>query len=702
MINTSSYSQFDAGTHLSFFSSLRGKLSSLFLAVSLIPLITVGILAYTQAKNALNFEVINKLIAVRDIKAQRITEYFNERLSDVKVFSQNPSTKAAIRTFEKTVHTDQQVLGTDEIGVMNHYRSLYLGQPELAQVDDDSAYSIAHAQYHPMFKAYKEAYGYYDIFLVEPHTGTIVYTVVKEDDFGTSLQNGPYADTNIGQIFQDTVVATQQNVTRLEDFAYYESSQEEASFIASPIFDNSQLIGVLIFQLSTAQINAIMQERTGLGKTGETILISSDDFLLRSDSRFFAESTLLKQKVHTEATRASAIGETGVKAIIDYRGEPTIIAHTPLNIPNVKWSLNAKIDQAEAFTAAQQMLLWMLTIIGIGSMIVVGVAIWVGNSISRPVWVMTDVARQLAAGNLNLTVEVKQQGEIGVMADAFRQMIVNMRLVIEDIVQLSQGLAAGKLYIRPKTEYKGDFIQIKNALETALSNLRLVIKDIDHISRELAEGNWQIMPGTEYRGEFVQIKNALTSTAIKLEKTTAKNTEQNWLKTGQNQLNGQLSGEQEIVQLAENAINFITPYVKAQVGALYLFEQAEQSSGSLKMMATYAYSGQVKANHEFQLGEGIVGQVASEQQTIIMTHPPENYLEIQSGLGSATPYTIIAMPFLYEGTLKGVIELASFTAFTELQLEFLHQVMPTIAITINSAQSRQQMQELLQRIQTQY
>jgi methyl-accepting chemotaxis protein len=131
---------------------MRGTLLLWFLAVSLIPLVIVGTLAYFQAKQALETEATNKLVAVRDIKAEWITAYFNERLGDVKVLSDNPSTVAAVRAFEQAVASSMEALDTDETGTMAYYRSLYLGQPDLADANDGSDYSAVHAQYHPMFK----------------------------------------------------------------------------------------------------------------------------------------------------------------------------------------------------------------------------------------------------------------------------------------------------------------------------------------------------------------------------------------------------------------------------------------------------------------------------------------------------------------------------------------------------------------------
>jgi CheY-like chemotaxis protein len=755
---TNTQTSFEIDNRLSFFS-LRNKLILLFLIVSLVPLISMGLLSYTQAQQALKTEVVNKLLAVRDIKAKQIVKYFNERLGDIKVLSQSPSTIAALQAFEEVVHSES---GNDESNAMVHSRSLYLDKPNLVNAHDGSTYSAVHAQYHPIFQNYQETYGYYDLFLVELHTGTIIYSVMKEKDFGTSLLNGPYSDTNIGQVFQKTLAATHRDFTTLEDFAYYEPSKEAALFIASPIFDDAKLIGTLIFQLSTTQIDAIMQEHTGLGETGETLLVSSEDFLLRSNSRFSTESTLFKQKIDNEATHAAANGETGVTEIIDILGQIILFAYTPLNIPDVNWSLNAQIDKAEAFANARKMLHSILTVMAIGIGIVVIIAIFFSNSLTKPIRGMTDIAGKLAEGHLNLTVKVKSHDEIGLMGIALQKMITNLRQVIEDVVRLSQELAAGNLNVTPKSEYRGDFIQIKNALEIALPNQRQVIQDIIQVSQGLAKGNLQVLPQVQYQGDFVlvkealenalsdlrqviedivqvsqglatgqqmtaqaeyqgdfaQIKEALEQTSVNLSQAMTKTRTQDWLKTGQTQLNEQMSGEQELAQLAKNIITFLAKYLEMPVGLFYLCEEKGPVTGNqelqinqdpnacdkarLKLIASYAYTHRQGIRNEFNMGEGLVGQAALEKKPIEMTKVPENYyLQIRSGLGKALPKMVIVQPFLYENMIKGVIELASFKTLTNIQLAFLHQIMPSIGIAINTAQSRTKMQNLLQTSQRQ-
>ena len=254
---------------------------------------------------------------------------------------------------------------------------------------------------------------------------------------------------------------------------------------------------------------------------------------------------------------------------------------------------------------------WMLMVLGVLlSLIALGIAWWFAHLVTAPVVRLSRATQQLAQGNLDVRFVKASKGnrekvtlrqdEIGDIERTFDALISYFQQVIEDIVHVSQELAEGHLSVRPTAEYRGDFIQIKKALETALSNQRRVIEDIIQVSQGVTQGNWHIKPATaEYRGDFVRVKNALESAAAKLAESTTKNIQQNWLKTGQNQLNDQQRGEQNVLQLAEKTINFITPYVQAACGIFYLFEQEPQQHSRLKIMASHAYTLRKTVKNEF-------------------------------------------------------------------------------------------------------
>jgi methyl-accepting chemotaxis protein len=325
-------------------------------------------------------------------------------------------------------------------------------------------------------------------------------------------------------------------------------------------------------------------------------------------------------------------------------------------------------------------------------------------SIIKSIQIINTIAEQIVAGKITSTIKdranftqiIVYKDEMGDIGRAFYAVANSFKIMIDDIVQVSQGLANGNLRIIPKASYQGDFIQIKKGLETASSNLKCVVEDIVQVSQGLAKGGKNVVARAEYQGDFLQIKNALETAATKLAEATTKNAIQDWLKTGQTQLSEKISGEQDVTTLAKNIITFLTTYLEAQVGAFYILDNAEKKV-CLKLLASYAYTQRKGVANEFQIGEGLIGQAALEKERIVVTEIPEDYVSIQSGLGEAVPQQLLVIPFLYENAVKGVIEIGSFHEITEVQLELLDQVMPNIGIAINTVESRTKMQALLQR-----
>ncbi|MDI6790397.1 MAG: response regulator [Thermodesulfobacteriota bacterium] len=194
-----------------------------------------------------------------------------------------------------------------------------------------------------------------------------------------------------------------------------------------------------------------------------------------------------------------------------------------------------------------------------------------------------------------------------------------------------------------------------------------------------------------------QAEGELKKYTAELEQTRGKLEKQIWRRTGRIELNDRMRGEQDIETLGRNIIGYLANYLNAQVGAIYLAD----GNNLLRLIAGYAYNGRTDGSKEFEFGEGLVGQAALEKEPMVITQVPDDYMYISSGLGEAIPRNILVKSFLYEGHIKGVIELASFHVFTDTQLDFLNQVEESIAIAFHTAQSRFRMQELLEETQQQ-
>ncbi|MBT1689791.1 GAF domain-containing protein [Dawidia soli] len=249
----------------------------------------------------------------------------------------------------------------------------------LHDAGDGSMYSRVHATYHSVILNYLEKFGYYDIFLIDPVSGNIVYSVFKEVDFGTSLLTGPYSKTNFARVVQQAIASPKRDFVRLIDFeSYAPSYYAPASFIACPLYDGVIKAGILVFQMPINKINQILTgdnswRDDGLGQTGETFIVG-EDFKARSIARGLIEhaddyldslhkagygdavvrqvqrtgTNILVEQLKLDAVRQSLQGATGTYRGPDTRGADTLFAYAPLKIPDVHWVIVSAMQEAEA------------------------------------------------------------------------------------------------------------------------------------------------------------------------------------------------------------------------------------------------------------------------------------------------------------------------------------------------------------------
>ncbi|MEQ8846155.1 methyl-accepting chemotaxis protein [Botrimarina sp.] len=325
----------------------------------------------------------------------------------------------------------------------------------------ESDYGRLHNVIHPVIRRYSERFGYHDIFLVDPGSGDIVYSVSKKPDFATSLNDGPYAGTNLAQAFRRAAEASHGEFAIADFEQYGPSCEAPASFLATPVFDGEERLGVLVFQLPVDRINQIMTAREGLGETGESLLVGPDS-KLRSDSRLAPETHSLEASfrnpeagaVRSPAVEAAMRGESGAELMNDYRNEPTLVAYAPVDVLGLRWAILSKMDTAEAFASVATIeraaagiasgLLWTsiaVLVPAIGAAL--AVAWLVSGSVAGPLAELVERVRSIAQGEADLTqrVEIGRSDEFGELAASFNAFIERMQKILRQVSQASESLS---------------------------------------------------------------------------------------------------------------------------------------------------------------------------------------------------------------------------------------------------------------------
>lgn len=218
---------------------------------------------------------------------------------------------------------------------------------------DGSDYSALHRQLHPVFRTFMERYGLYDLFLIEPHQGRIIYSVFKEVDFATSLKTGPYADTALAKAAQRLLASGGNDPVMIADFEPYAPSYNVRSFfVMVPVKRDGALIGILALQMPINFSSTLLQASDFERQTLDTYIVGGDG-LLRSKPRF-AEGRDESLPLETEAVKAALRGEAGVMETVNEAGVPVISAYHPLDIPGLDWAILTDVSRDEVMAAADQ------------------------------------------------------------------------------------------------------------------------------------------------------------------------------------------------------------------------------------------------------------------------------------------------------------------------------------------------------------
>lgn len=396
------------------------KYPLIIVALALFAALVTGLVAYNQSSEQMRVEAEGKLVALLESRKAALDSYFTTIREDLRFQAASPLVIDALREFRwawkqlggESTETLQRLYITD-----NPYPT---GDKEsLDTALDGSDYSVTHKQYHPAFREFLRERGYYDIFLFDPD-GNLVYTVFKELDFATNLITGQWRDTDLGKAFRAARDNPKPGFQALFDFRPYEPSYgTPASFISTPVFDEVEtFIGVLAFQMPISRLNDVMQVTAGMGKTGETYVVGRD-LLMRSDSRFSEESTILKTKVDTATVRKALEGKTGIKVTLDYRGVPVLSAYGPEEVLGVRWAIMAEIDQAEIMVPVHRMRNFMLIVGVVIAVVITAIGVFFALDLSRPIVAMTEVMGRLATRDLKVEIpSPDRRDEIGEMAKA--------------------------------------------------------------------------------------------------------------------------------------------------------------------------------------------------------------------------------------------------------------------------------------------
>jgi PAS domain S-box-containing protein len=417
--------------------TIRKKMVLILLASTIIPLCLVGSLGYFHARQTLESVRIEKLKSIADLKVQRIEDFFADIKKHILLAQQRP-------TLIKYTAMLSPFSGD-------------LSSPLMEKIREELDRTL---------KIYQPLYDFRNVILTNT-AGRIVY--VSDRSSAQKLLGKSLTDL-CGKSFLNG-----QNGIQISDiFASKIKTGQFSMVLVAPIrSDEDEFLGMAAFETDMAPIYELIQNTTGLGKTGETLIARKDgDQALFLNPLRHEPNAALKRRIDLGKREASAVqealeGRNGSGLAVDYRGQKVIAAWR--YIASMDWGMVAKIDLAEAFEPITTLRNFVLVLASAVIVLCIFVAFIIAKSFSDPIKALQQGAEIIGRGHLEHKVGTNAKDEIGQLGRAFDQMTDQLKAVTASRQELDRE-------IEERTKVEKDLQKSMNALAERVKELNCLFE----------------------------------------------------------------------------------------------------------------------------------------------------------------------------------------------------------------------------------
>jgi PAS domain S-box-containing protein len=421
-------------------------------------------------------------------------------------------------------------------------------------------------------------------------------------------------------------------------------------FVLAPITGAGEL---LIVKLSLNDVYKSLQDSEGLGQSGEVILGRQDPLSkkiilaspLRGDPTAAIKLIDGTDKI-VSGFKNALDGKEGSEIAIDYRGQQALQVWKKLSHPG--WALVGKIDKAEADGQSGNLtkifIYAGLCIVALATLLSMNLA----RSLTRPLHAMRNTLGLVADGVLPENIDAMSSDEFGQMG----QKVNTLVQAIKNNAQFAQRIGEGKYDTQFKPASENDLLGM------SLINMR---NNLIENERKDKERNW-IVRGVAEISEILRMHDSLDT-------------------------------------MGDDVIKFILDKIGAIQGAFYVVND-DKKEKVIELRASYAYGRKKYLKAQFKFAEGLVGQSAIGQDTILRTEIPDDYVSITSGiLGEQRPKCILIVPLITNEAVYGVLEFAGLKKFDASQVKFVEELSLILARTIFNIKVNERTRKLLEESQ---
>ncbi len=527
----------------------------------------------------------------------------------------------------------------------------------LDKFDDGTSYSQYHKQIHGTLHKIATKLGFNNIYIIDSKKGDVIYTYNKNIVFGNNLFSSYLKNTQLITAYQRALIANDHDVVPIDYDFFIGTNNQPVAFLATPIIYNGKKNAVLVFEINSDFFSPVLlnknETETSFCLVGKDKKIRNKPIEEQSDAEGFKQ--LLRKhsidgeqaiQVGTSALSLSYgfdlnLGEKQNKPIANYLGEKSFIQSSKLNIKGIDWYLTGQQTVNSTMSEFKQIFFIILAVFFGLIMLSIFTANFFKKMILPSIGKLQNAMQKIAVGEKQENLNIVWHDEIGNTMKTFNEL--NSR--IDEAGKFALLLSEGK--------YDLNF-------------------------EELSENDL-------FAHSLNTLKQALKSNKAEEDKRTEEDQIRNWTNEGIAMFNDLLrQSNDNIDKLAYIIIENLIKHVNANIGGVFLVKGEQDSEKTINLIASYAYDRRKYEKKVIAIGEGIIGNCYLEKKPVFLRNIPQDYMEIGTGMGKASPKIVYISPLIYDDEVLGFIELASLEEFKQYEVEFIDKLSENIAATFST------------------
>lgn len=430
-------------TALRFWQQLQWQLIVSFVCLAILPVSIVVALTLMQMSTQAQQQAFNQLESVTELKQNQLTRWLNDSVLALSFLLSEPVTGSVV-----ALAADPTPDPTEQ-AALNRLLQTTLTSAAQNDTPGNGGTSTTH----------------FELLFVYNTEGAVI-AASDEIEVGKLVNRQPYFAASLDGV-------------HIQPPYYAVGSQALTMLVTQPLVQDGQTVAVLAGQLDLATLGEIMLERSGLGESGETYLVSLNNSYLLTPSRF--EGYPLNRSYRSEGI-TQVLQQNNSAGIYDnYRNPPVQVLGVYRWIPQLQAGLMAEVTVTEALSGAMQVRNTSIGLALAAVLVAVLLGVYSASRVSRPILTLTHAATRLGAGTLDQRVQIGQRNEIGVLATVFNGMASSLQQVQ---VGLEERVA----------ERTAALEQALREQETTLDELRETMRARDLLNATVRELSSPVLP----------------------------------------------------------------------------------------------------------------------------------------------------------------------------------------------------------------